>query len=277
VIRSTSRSVLAGLVVVGGVVLAGCAAGQIAQTAQQRPTVDGQEAQVGPIAIRYAALEYPDNGVYEQGSTARLRMVVVNTGDASDTLTSVRSTAASGVTIRQGTSAAATGSASAAPSAGSTGSASGSASGSATFSPSPTPGGTASGTPTGQAEPPESSLSAGSGAPSQSASGSAGASGSASPSGSASAGASPTPSAAESQANAQIPIPPNGYVSFTDDGPSVELTGLTQELRPAQNLSVTFTFQNAGSTTVTIAVATPEGQISLAPTVSVTPESESEG
>ena len=263
--RSTSRSVLAGLVVVGCLGLAACGAGQIAQTAQQRPTVDGQEAQVGPIAIRYAALEYPPDGSYEQGSDARLRMVVVNTGDSADTLTSVRSDVAGDVTIAEGTSPSATGSASAAPSP------SASPTGSASFSPSPTPSGTGSGTPTGQAEPPQSSVSAGSGAPSASGS----VSGSASPSGSASAGASPTPSPAGQ--NARITIPPNGYVLFAGDGPTVLLTGLTEKLLPAQNLSVTLTFQNAGSTTVTIAVATPEGQISLAPTVTVEPDSESEG
>jgi len=266
--RSTSRSVLAGLTVVGCLGLAGCAAGQLAQTAQQRPTVDGQEAQVGPIAIRYAALEYPTSGSYEQGSDARLRMVVVNTGDSADVLTSVRSDVAEDVTITQGTSPSATGAATAAPSL------SPSPTGSATFSPSPTPGGTASGTPTGQAEPPQSSVSAGSGAPSETPSGSA--SGAASPSGSPAAGASPTPAAGAAE-NAPITIPPNGYVSFIGDGPTVLLTGLTQELRPAQNLSVTFTFQNAGSTTVTIAVATPDGEISLAPTVTVEPDSESEG
>ena len=265
--RSTSRSVLAGLVVVGGLALAGCGAGQIAQTAQQRPTVDGQEAQVGPIAIRYAALEYPTSGVYEQGSDARLRMVIVNTGDSADVLTSVRSDVAGDVTITEGTSPSATGIASAAPSF------SPSPTGSASFSPSPTPSGTASGTPTGQAEPPQSSLSAGSGAPSQTASGSASAS--ASPIGSASAGAAPSPTSRAE--NARITIPPNGYVSFAGDGPSVLLTGLTEKLYPAQNLSVTLTFQNAGSTTVTIAVATPEGEISPAPTVTVEPDSESEG
>ena len=50
--RSTSRSVLAGLVVAGGLALAGCATGQVAQTAQMSPTVDGQMAQVGSLAIR---------------------------------------------------------------------------------------------------------------------------------------------------------------------------------------------------------------------------------
>ena len=38
--RSTSRSVLAGLVVAGGIALAGCGSGQVAQTAVMKPTVD---------------------------------------------------------------------------------------------------------------------------------------------------------------------------------------------------------------------------------------------
>ena len=55
------------------------------------------------------------------------------------------------------------------------------------------------------------------------------------------------------------------------------LTGLTQQLRPGQNLRVTLTFENAGSVTMTIAVGTPEIQLPLAPTVSVEPGGESEG
>jgi len=237
--RSTSRSVLAGLVVVGGFALVGCGAGQIAQTAQQSPTVDGQQAQVGQIAIRNAALEYPTSGVYERGADARLRMVVVNTGLSPDALTSVSSTVSGDVTISQG------------PAAEATGSASPSTSESATSSPSETPSETPSGTP------------------------SASASGSATPTGSATATPSPTPS--PTPENAQVQIPPNGYVSFTGDGPTVLLTGLTEELRPGQNLSVTLSFQNAGSVTMTIAVSTPEREISPAPTVPVEPDSESEG
>lgn len=236
--RSTSRSVLAGLVVVGGLALAGCGAGQIAQTAQQKPTVDGQMAQVGPIAIRDAALEYPAGGVYERGSDARLRMVVVNTGIAPDTLVSASSPVATDVTISQGASAEAAGGGTPEPS----------ASASETASPSETPTDTASGT----AEPSGSA----SGTPSAGASGSA---------------AAPTPE------NARIQIPPNNYVSFREDGPRVLLTGLTQQLRPGQNLRVTLTFENAGSVTMTIAVGTPEIQLPLAPTVSVEPGGESEG
>ncbi len=204
--RSTSRSVLAGLVVVGGLALAGCGAGQIAQTAQQKPTVDGQMAQVGPIAIRDAALEYPAGGVYERGSDARLRMVVVNTGIAPDTLVSASSPVATDVTISQGASAEATGGGTPEPS----------ASASETASPSETPTDTASGT----AEP----------------------SGSASGTPSAGASGRLPPTAAPTPENARIQIPPNNYVSFREDGPRVLLTGLTQQLRPGQNLRVTLTF-----------------------------------
>ena len=234
--RSTSRSVLAGLVVVGGLALAGCGSGQISQTATQKPTVDGQMAQVGRIAIRDAALEYPVGGSYERGSDARLRMVVVNDGVEPDALVSVSSPLATDVTISEAGSVEATGSAT--PSA------------SETASPSATPSDTASGT---------ASPSAG-GTPSESPSGSA-----------------PSPTAAPTPENARIQIPPNNYVSFRDDGPRVLLTGLTQKLLPGQNLIVTLTFERAGSVTMTIAVGTPEVQLPPAPTVSVDPESESEG
>ncbi len=237
--RSTSRSVLAGLVVAGGLALSACASGQIAQTAQMSPTVDGQMAQVGSLAIRNVALDYPAGGVYERGSDARLRMVVVNGGVAPDSLVSVSSPVATDVTISAGGSAEVTGSATPEP----TGSASESA------SPTATPSDTASGTATPSASP----------------------GGSASPSPTSSPTPSPTPQ------NAQIQIPPNSYVSFREDGPRIMLTGLTRQLRPGQNLVVTLTFQRAGSVTMTIAVGTPEAQLPPAPTVSVEPGGESEG
>jgi copper(I)-binding protein len=231
--------VLAGLVVAGGLALSACASGQIAQTAQMSPTVDGQMAQVGSLAIRNVALDYPAGGVYERGSDARLRMVVVNGGVAPDSLVSVSSPVATDVTISAGGSAEVTGSATPEP----TGSASESA------SPTATPSDTASGTATPSASP----------------------GGSASPSPTSSPTPSPTPE------NAQIQIPPNSYVSFREDGPRIMLTGLTRQLRPGQNLVVTLTFQRAGSVTMTIAVGTPEAQLPPAPTVSVEPGGESEG
>jgi copper(I)-binding protein len=231
--------VLAGLVVAGGLALSACASGQVAQTAQMSPTVDGQMAQVGSLAIRNVALDYPAGGVYERGSDARLRMVVVNGGVAPDSLVSVSSPVATDVTISAGGSAEVTGSGTPEP----TGSASESA------SPTATPSDTASGTATPSASP----------------------GGSASPSPTASPTPSPTPE------NAQIQIPPNSYVSFREDGPRIMLTGLTRQLRPGQNLVVTLTFQRAGSVTMTIAVGTPEAQLPPAPTVSVEPGGESEG
>jgi len=236
--RSTSRSMLAGLVVVGGLALAGCGSGQISQTATQKPTVDGQMAQVGQLAIRDAALDYPVGGSYERGSDARLRMVVVNDGIEPDALVSVSSPLATDATISEAGAAEATGSAS--------------ASGSETASPSATPSDTASGT----AAPSDSAGGTPSGSPSESA---------------------PTPTAAPTPENARIQIPPNNYVSFREDGPRVMLTGLTQRLLPGQNLSVTLTFERAGSVTMTIAVGTPETELAPAPTVSVDPDSESEG
>jgi copper(I)-binding protein len=149
--------VLAGLVVAGGLALSACASGQVAQTAQMKPTVDGQMAQVGALAIRDAALDYPAGGVYERGSDARLRMVVVNGGIAPDSLVSVSSPVATDVTISEGGSADATGSAtpeptesaseSASPSATPSDTASGTATPSASGSPSATPSPTPSPTP----------------------------------------------------------------------------------------------------------------------------------
>jgi copper(I)-binding protein len=233
VIRSTSRSVLAGLVVVGGLALVGCGAGQVAQTAEEKSTVDGSSAQVGPLAIRDAALEYPNAGFYEKGGNARLRMVVVNDSTSSDALVAVRTDAATEVTLTGATSPAASDSATPEPSA-------------TSAAPTPTPTATGSG----------------SGAPSDTASGTP----SASASDTASASASPTPTEAPA---VQIAIPANGYVSFTGNGPRVELVGLTEKLWPSQPLSVTLVFQKAGEVTMTIAVATPDREVSPAPTVNV--------
>ncbi|HEY6745597.1 MAG TPA: copper chaperone PCu(A)C [Mycobacteriales bacterium] len=262
VIRSTSRSVLAGLVVVAGVALAGCAAGQVSQTAVQSPTIDGISAQVGTMSIRNLALEYPDQGSYEKGSDARLRMVIVNDSSSSDTLTAVRSNVSTDVTISAGASGAALTPTLTAP------------------PPSDQPTGTASGTPTGTKEPADSSVTGTattgpSESPSGSASGSASESASESASGSASASASGSGSAGATPSEgppAQIRIPANGLVSFTGDGPTVLLKDLTQKLYPGQTLQVTLVFQKAGQVTATIAVSAPRGQISLAPTVTGAPD-----
>ena len=234
---ASSRSALAALALVAGVALAGCAAGQHAQTAEQRPTVDGTNVDLGSLAIRDVSVEYPPQGVYEKGSDARLQMVVVNTGQSSDALVEVRTEVAEKVTIT------AAGEEAAAPTPTLT-----------APPPSESPSGT--GSPTATAENPSPSVTGES----------------EEPSGSASATASATPSATPGEAAAvSIPIPRNGLVSFRDDGPTVLLTGLTRQLRPAQVVRVTLVFRNAGEVDLTIAVSVPERQISVAPTV---PEAE---
>jgi copper(I)-binding protein len=255
---ASSRSVLAALALVGGAALVGCGAGQQAQTAEQRPTIDGQNASVGALALRDVAVDYPSAGVYKKGDDARLRLVIANDGDSSDALVEVRTDAAEEVTLGAAPAGGVTGSATPTPAEGSA-------------EPSSTPTGTASGTPTGSVEPQTPSATAGSGQPSGSPT--------TEPSSSDSPAPSPTASETPSEAPAAtaIPITPNGLVTFQGEGgPTITLSGLTRQLRPAETLQVTFVFRSAGSVTLEIAVSNPDGEISLAPTVT-TAEDGSEG
>jgi copper(I)-binding protein len=244
---------LAALVVAGGMVgglaLAGCAAGQQAQTAEQRPTVDGQNGSLGPLALRDVTLEYPSAGVYEQGGDARLEMVVANDSGDSDALVEVRTDAAQEVRITEAAT-------------GGTGEATPTPPVETSAEPSSTPTGTASGTPTGTSEPKTPSASAGPGEPSGSPSTEASSSGSPAPS----PESTETPAAGAGTLTS-VPVPSNGLVQFREDGPRIELIGLTRQLRPAEEISVTFVFRNAGQITLDITVAVPRGEISPAPTV----------
>jgi hypothetical protein len=75
-----------------GLLLTGaCAAGQVAQTADQKPTLDGTQADVGDIHLRGLAILPPSAVFYPAGSTARVRLVIVNSSDRADTLTSITS------------------------------------------------------------------------------------------------------------------------------------------------------------------------------------------
>jgi len=134
--------------------ISACSAGQQAQTASIQATVDGANADIGPIALRDIKLAYPDGGRYTKGSSARLEFVAVNDGDQSDELVDVRTDAASRVTLASApstaeASASATASGSASPSG--TPSATGSASGSGGRTASAAPSATASAAPTSEA------------------------------------------------------------------------------------------------------------------------------
>jgi periplasmic copper chaperone A len=76
--------------------LAGCGAGQIAQTDSQVAAVDGAFGNVGnSIALRDVLLPYPSNptGTYPAGSTVPVVATIVNQSDQPDELVSVTSPA----------------------------------------------------------------------------------------------------------------------------------------------------------------------------------------
>jgi copper(I)-binding protein len=89
--RRFARRVAAVAAAAGTLLTAGCAAGQDAQTAYQKPTLDGTLADVGNLHLRGVSILPPSGTVYRAGSSARMRLVIVNSGAAADRLTSVTS------------------------------------------------------------------------------------------------------------------------------------------------------------------------------------------
>lgn len=80
--------------------LTGCAAGQVAQTVDQYPVVDGAAGNAGQLLIRNAGIAPPSgiNG-YAKGGTATLQLVVVNGTNKDDQLVSASSPVAGGVVL----------------------------------------------------------------------------------------------------------------------------------------------------------------------------------
>lgn len=202
--------------------LAGCAAGQDAQTINQQPPIDGASATAGDLSIRTAAIvSSTGNDSYAKDGSALLQLVVVNTGAQTVTLTDVSTPAATGALLSTAglpQTSAPSDTASATDASSATASSSASASGSAATSPS-------SGS---------------------SATGSASASPSSSPSDTSSAPAAPV--------STPIKIGPGQSVQigYSVVGANVLLQGLTAPLYPAQTVPVTFTFTiGSGSSTVT--------------------------
>lgn len=77
------------------VVLGGCGAGQVAQTAEQVGTSGGAAGQVGALLVRDAQFTYdgpiPGDAVYQPGDDAVLQVTIVNEGRDADRLIGVRS------------------------------------------------------------------------------------------------------------------------------------------------------------------------------------------
>lgn len=100
--RPTGAAVVIGAMI-GALALAGCGAGQVAQTSSQVAAVGGANGGAGTIAVRDAQIEFPDEAeggnVYAVGGTAGLRMLISNAGPEADRLVSASSPAASSVEI----------------------------------------------------------------------------------------------------------------------------------------------------------------------------------
>jgi copper(I)-binding protein len=102
-VRLQNRRVLGSTVLALGaaLVLAGCGAGQLTQTSSQEPAVNGAYAQASALFIRDAVLQYPPNNkAYAEGSSASLKLTIVNTGGTDDELVAVSTDAAGGVDIQ---------------------------------------------------------------------------------------------------------------------------------------------------------------------------------
>lgn len=92
----TRRRIRFGAAVVAALLTAACAAGQQAQTADESPSLDGTNVDVGHMALRGLAIESPQGIAYKPGESASIRVVLVNRGSSTDILTSVSSPAAAG-------------------------------------------------------------------------------------------------------------------------------------------------------------------------------------
>jgi len=84
-----------------------------------------------------------------------------------------------------------------------------------------------------------------------------------SPSATPSTSSAPTTSAAPSggPGTVNIPVPADSTLILGQNGPTVTLVGLSQDLTPAQSIPVTFTFQKAGEVTVQVQVAVPSSAV----------------
>jgi copper(I)-binding protein len=70
---------------------ASCAAGQHAATANETPAIDGTSGQIGSIHLAAVALKAPAVSCYLPGADAALTLIIVNAGNADDTLANVSS------------------------------------------------------------------------------------------------------------------------------------------------------------------------------------------
>jgi len=240
--------VLAVAAVLGASGLAACGAGQSAHTAYQVGAVTGKSASVGSMLIRNATITAPEDGLYEQGEDAALYLSIANIGDEQDSLVGVSSPQAQSVVVLGE------------PQQGDDSAPDDVGGGTSPASPVGSPGGTPSatgGAATGGAATPSATPAAG-------AAETPGATPTATP------GASPGGGAAAEEVD--LPVPPDERLDFTEGGRYLLLRGLTEELRSANYIPVTFRFAQAGTETIQVPVSAR-----ATPTPRFTPAEEGEG
>ncbi|WP_328421162.1 hypothetical protein OG470_04790 [Micromonospora sp. NBC_00389] len=246
-IRGSRRAalLLSGIAAATSLLVSGCGAGQIAETAKKAPSVQGVNLSAGngAFAVRGLLVEYPGVEGYRAGQDAALNAVIYN--DSKETVTVTVTTESAREVVISGGSASASPSASAPPSASPSASESGTPSPSASESGSASPSATPSETGSSSATP--------------SAPESARASGSASPS---------TPGEP-----ARIELAPLSYLQLNSEATTqLRLIGLTEALRSGQNVFVTFDFGNGNAVTGPAPIAVP-----LTPAAPPSPIIEREG
>ena len=87
--RATATAV--GAAVAAIALTAGCAAGKQAQTAYEKPSIDGAQGVVGDIQLESVALHAPSGSSYAKGATVPLTVYFANNGTSDDTLTKISS------------------------------------------------------------------------------------------------------------------------------------------------------------------------------------------
>jgi copper(I)-binding protein len=176
------------LLVAGGitVLLAGCAAGQVASTAEVVPVVDGALATVSTMDLRAIAVAPPADRSWAEGTSAPLRMFLINNSADPDQLVKVSSDRSASVQVV------------------------------------------------------------------------------------AHGGVEASASAAQQSQPIDIPGDESVSVGFDPGNPQVLLTGLTENLFPAQTITITFQFAKAGSVTTRVPVGLTSPPSSPA-TINATP------
>jgi hypothetical protein len=205
--------------------IVGCSAGQVAQTAEMPPAVNGNMGQVGKLMLRNVQVAFPDNGeAYTEGDDAPLLLTIANTGAAGQVQiignASIPANSALQV-VRPGDNPAAS---SSAPSSSSASSSAASSSSASSESSAPgTTGSSSSAETTGSAP---STATSGSGTPSSS-------------------GSAAVTTTTEESATDVV-----GTISLL-------ITGLTGDLPFGKTVPVTFEFAKSGKVTITLPVGAP--------------------